>query len=139
RFTAAIRSRTNPHGPERPDTRRPAPPQPAAVQCPIPPRSQSRPPRLALSVQGFREDDGGMEGVNASTTEREPAKLTFSRIVRRLPLYFGLAFAGLAVMTSLVALSIHLGMTGYITGGWIGFVGYTGLLFWVVVRNARPH
>jgi hypothetical protein len=54
-----------------------------------------------------------------------------------MPLYIGLALAGLAVMTLLVALSIRFRMTGHITGGWIGFVGYTGLLFWVVVRNTR--
>src|SRR5262249_39840745 len=43
--------------------RRPAPPQPAAVQRAVSPGSQPRPPRFALPVQGFREDDGGVERV----------------------------------------------------------------------------
>jgi hypothetical protein len=81
-----------------------------------------------------------VEGVKtAVSTESQPRELTFGKILRRLPLYFGLALAGLAVTTLLVALSIRFGMTEYITGGWIGFVGYTGLLLWVVVRNAKPH
>ncbi|MGB8776100.1 MAG: hypothetical protein WCC78_18340 [Terriglobales bacterium] len=75
----------------------------------------------------------------AAGMESQPAELTFGRILRRLPLYFGLAFAGLAVMTLVLALSIHFKVTGYFTGGWIGFVGYTSLLFWVVVRQAKPH
>ncbi|MGB6677978.1 MAG: hypothetical protein WBE44_14895 [Terriglobales bacterium] len=77
--------------------------------------------------------------MKVSAMEREPQRLTFGRIIRRLPLYFGLAFAGLAFVTLVVALSIHFGLTGYLTGGWIGFVGYTGLLFWIVVRTAKPH
>ena len=75
----------------------------------------------------------------AAKTESQPKELTFGRILRRLPLYFGLAFAGLAVITLVLALSIHFKVTGYLTGGWIGFVGYTGLMFWVVVRWAKPH
>jgi hypothetical protein len=75
----------------------------------------------------------------AAKTETRPENLTFGRILQRLPLYFGLAFAGLAVMTLVVALSIHFKVTGYLTGGWIGFAGYTGLLFWVIVRQAKPH
>ena len=68
----------------------------------------------------------------------QPKELTFGRIVRRLPLYFGLALAGLVFMTLVLAVSIHFKLTGYLTGGWIGFAGYTSLLFWVIVRNRRP-
>ena len=75
----------------------------------------------------------------ATNTGRQVEELTFGRIVRRLPLYIGLAFAGVAVMALLPALSIHVRITGYVTGGWIGFVGYTGLLLWVVVRTGRSH
>jgi hypothetical protein len=81
-----------------------------------------------------------MEGVKGmSEVEQPPPELTFGRIVRRIPLYIGLALVGLAVMTLLVAVCIRFGLTRYITGVWIGLIGYTGLLFWVVVRNARPH
>jgi hypothetical protein len=62
---------------------------------------------------------------------------TFGWVVRRLLLYIGLAFAALAVFAVFFALSIHLGIGNKITGGWIGFVGYTGLLFWITVRQSR--
>src|SRR5947208_7233666 len=65
RFTAAKRSRAHAHGSERLDTGRHAPPQPATVQRPVPPRGLARPARFALFVQRFRENDGGVEGVNA--------------------------------------------------------------------------
>lgn len=71
-------------------------------------------------------------------TDNQPKPLTFGRIVRRLPLYFGLAFAGLAVAAVLVAIGVHFGIRD-VSGGWFGFVGYTGLLFWVVVRHGRSH
>jgi hypothetical protein len=74
-----------------------------------------------------------------SEVEQPPQELTSGRIVRRMLLYIGLAFAALTVFTLLFALCVHFGLTGYITGGWIGFIGYTGLLFWVVVRHAKPH
>jgi hypothetical protein len=78
-----------------------------------------------------------VEGVSVATeNKRQP--LTFSRIVRRLPLYFGLALASLTVIALIVALQIHLGIRE-ISGGWFGFMGYTGLLFWVVVRHGRSH
>ena len=57
------RSRTDAHGPERQHAGRPAPPEPAAVQRPVPPGGQPGAARFALSVQGFREDDGGVEGI----------------------------------------------------------------------------
>ena len=54
-------------------------------------------------------------------------------------MYFGLAFASLIVFTILFALSIHFGIAGKFRFIWIGFAGYTGLLFWVVARQGRPH
>jgi len=78
--------------------------------------------------------------VNGALHEpQEAERSTLGRIARRLALYLGLAFAGLAFIAITLALSIHFGVTGYLTGGWIGFAGYTGLLFWVIVRQARPH
>lgn len=71
-------------------------------------------------------------------THSQPKPMTFGRIVRRLPLYFGLAFAGLAVAAAVVAVSVHF-RVHEISGGWFGFVGYTGLLFWVVVRHGGSH
>src|SRR6202023_2031398 len=65
RLAPAIRGRTDAHGPERQHTRRPTAPQSATVHCPVPPGSQPRPTRLALPIQRFREDDGGVERVNA--------------------------------------------------------------------------
>jgi len=79
-----------------------------------------------------------VEGVSV-TAENQPKPLTFGRIVRRLPLYFGLAFVCLVAMTLLIVLSIHFGLNQYITRGWFGLVGYTGVLFWVVIRQGRAH
>jgi hypothetical protein len=65
----------------------------------------------------------------------------FGWVVRRLLLYIGLAFAALTVFVLFFALTIRLGVTdeinGWFKGGWIGFVGYTGLLFWITVRQSR--
>ena len=47
------------------DARRPAAPKPAAVQRAVSPRSRAGAARFALSVQGFREDDGGVERVRS--------------------------------------------------------------------------
>jgi hypothetical protein len=74
---------------------------------------------------------------SVSEVELAPQELTFGRIVRRLLLYIGLAFAALTLFTLLFALCVHLGIADKITGGWIGFVGYTALLFWVTVRGSR--
>lgn len=74
-----------------------------------------------------------------ANTASESKELTVSKVLRRLPIYLGLALAALAVMTLVVAVSIHFGLSGYLSGGWIGFVGYTGLLFWTVVRMSKQH
>src|SRR5581483_10478106 len=62
RFAAAIRSRAHAYRPERLDARRSAPSQPASIQRAVSPGGFARPPRLALSVQGLCEADGGVEG-----------------------------------------------------------------------------
>lgn len=74
-----------------------------------------------------------------ASTDGQSNELTVRRILRRLPLYFALALGALGLVTLFLAVSIRFGSTGYASGGWIGFVGYTGLLFWIVVRQARPH
>jgi hypothetical protein len=78
-----------------------------------------------------------VEGVKSATENQPP--LTFGRIIRRLPLYFGLALASLIAFTILFALSIHFGIVGKFRFIRVGFAVYTGLLFWVVVRQSRPH
>jgi hypothetical protein len=66
---------------------------------------------------------------------------TFGWFVRRLLLYFGLAFAALIGFALFFALTVHFGITdkvnGWFKGGWIGFVLYTALLFWITVRESR--
>lgn len=74
-----------------------------------------------------------------ANTDGESNQLIFRRILRRLPVYFALALGALALVTLVLAVGIHFGVTGYLTGGWIGFILYTGLLFWIVVRQSRPH
>jgi hypothetical protein len=65
----------------------------------------------------------------------------FIWVVRRLLLYFGLAFAALIIIALLFALVIWLGIVnkvnGWFEGGWIGFWLYTALLFWITVRQSR--
>jgi len=63
--------------------------------------------------------------------------VTFGKVFRRLALYIGLAFAALTVFVLFFALSIHLEIAKEITGGWIGFFGFTGLLFWISIRQSR--
>jgi hypothetical protein len=72
-------------------------------------------------------------------TDNQPTPLTFGRVVRRLPLYFGLAFASLLAFSIVFAIGVHFGMVGKFRFIWVGFAAYTGLLFWVVVRQAKPH
>lgn|GEM_PF-3465685 len=59
------------------------------------------------------------------------------KIARRSLLYIGLALASLAGIGLLVAISIHTGVA--LTGGWIGLIGYTSLLFWVAISKSREH
>jgi hypothetical protein len=59
------------------------------------------------------------------------------KIARRSLLYIGLALAALGVTGLLVAISIHTGTA--LTGGRIGLIGYTSLLFWVAISKSREH
>ncbi len=70
RFAPAKRSRTDAHRSERQHAGRLAAPQLAAVQRAISPRGGAGAARFALSVQGFREDDGGVERQWALSHER---------------------------------------------------------------------
>jgi hypothetical protein len=74
-------------------------------------------------------------GVNSAPSSGESGPLTFRRILQRLPLYFGLALAGIAAVVVLLAIQIHFGLPD-ISQGWIGFAVYTGLLFWIIVRRS---
>ena len=60
RLAPAKRSRTDAHGPERPDAGRHAPQKPAALHGAVPSRGRAGTARFALFVQGFCEDDGGV-------------------------------------------------------------------------------
>jgi len=77
----------------------------------------------------------------SSHSELQPVERTFGWVIRRLLLYIGLAFAALTVFALFFALSIRLGVTdkinGWFKGGWIGFLAYTALLFWITVRQSR--
>ena len=59
------------------------------------------------------------------------------KIARRSLFYIELALAALAVIGLLVAISVHTGTA--FTGGWIGLIGYTCLLFWVTIGKSREH
>jgi hypothetical protein len=63
------------------------------------------------------------------------SKRTIGENMRRAFLYLGLASASLIGIGLLVAFSVRTGIA--LTGGWIGLAGYTGLLFWVVIRRSR--
>ena len=64
RLAAAKRSGIDAHGSERPDARRHAAPESAAVHGAVPPGSGAGAARFALFVQGFCEDDGGVEAMS---------------------------------------------------------------------------
>ena len=59
------------------------------------------------------------------------------KMARRALLYVGLALSALAIIGLLVATSIRTGTS--FTGGWIGLIGYTSLLFWVAIGKSREH
>jgi hypothetical protein len=81
--------------------------------------------------------------VKVSTTADDPRsqERTFVWLVRRLLLYIGLAFAALTVFALFFALTIRLGITSKVNdwfkGGWVGFLCFTALLFWITVRESR--
>jgi cytochrome bd-type quinol oxidase subunit 2 len=81
-----------------------------------------------------------MEGVSTES-QADQQKWTSSWVLRRVLLYVGLALASLTVFTLLFALSVRLGVTnkvnGWFEGGWIGFLLFTVLLFWITVRQSR--
>jgi hypothetical protein len=68
-------------------------------------------------------------------------KRTLGWFVRRWMLYIGLAFAVLTAFALFFALIIHLGLldtaSGWFEGGWVGFLAFTVLLFWITVRQSK--
>jgi hypothetical protein len=66
---------------------------------------------------------------------------TFGWVVRRILLYIGLALAAVAGFALFFALTVHFGITdkvnSWFNGGWVGFVAFTALLFWITVRQSR--
>ncbi len=76
-----------------------------------------------------------------SVADTHPKRVSFGWVLRRVLLYIGLAFAALTVFALFFALTIRLGTTdkvrGWFDGGWIAFVSYTALLFWITVRQSR--
>jgi hypothetical protein len=77
----------------------------------------------------------------ALTAETQPRNRDYWWVVRRLLLYVGLAFASLGVFALFFALTIQLGITRevqyWFDAGWVGFLVFTALLFWVTVRRSR--
>jgi cytochrome bd-type quinol oxidase subunit 2 len=77
-----------------------------------------------------------------SVADTEPKGRTLSWVAGRLLLYIGLAFAALTVFALFFALTVRLGITDKINdsfkGGWVGFLVFTTLLFWVTLRQSRP-
>jgi hypothetical protein len=63
--------------------------------------------------------------------------LTLGKIIQRFLLYVGIALAVLAVFAAVIVFTK--GGVGDVSGGWFGLVGYTGLLFWVTIRQTREH
>jgi len=57
-------------------------------------------------------------------------------LARECPLYFALALGGIAAVVGLVAIQVYLGIRD-ISADWLGFVAWTGVLFWIVVRDCR--
>ena len=64
-------------------------------------------------------------------------ELTAGGVIRRGLLYVGLALAFLMVCGLLVAFSVRSGIE--LTGGWIGFGGFTGLLFWIYISRSKRY
>ena len=63
--------------------------------------------------------------------------LTLRTSIQRFLLYVGIALAVLAVFAAFIVFTR--GGVGHVSGGWFGLVGYTGLLFWVTIRQTREH
>ena len=77
----------------------------------------------------------------SSIAQIQPKEQGLGWIVRRLLLYIGLALAALTVFSLFFALTVRLGIldkvNGWFRDGWVGFVAYTALLFWITVRESR--
>jgi len=63
--------------------------------------------------------------------------LTLGKIIQRFLLYVGIALAVLVAFAAVIVLSK--GRGEHVSGGWFGFVGYAGLLFWVTIERTREH
>ncbi|MFZ3266836.1 MAG: hypothetical protein WA172_22720 [Terriglobales bacterium] len=76
----------------------------------------------------------------ASVADSDSNGRTFGWLVRRVLLYVGLAFGALTIFALFFALCIRLGVldkvNGWFKDGWIGFLVYTVLLFWITVRQS---
>jgi len=59
---------------------------------------------------------------------------TLLKIVRRSFLYLGIALSVLALIAVIIILTKG---RVQISGGWIGLVGYTSLLFWITIAKSR--
>jgi len=64
-------------------------------------------------------------------------RLSFWKIVQRFLLYVAIALVVLVFIAAVVILTK--GRIGRVSGGWFGLVVYTGLLFWVTIRQSREH
>jgi uncharacterized membrane protein HdeD (DUF308 family) len=76
--------------------------------------------------------------VSAPPERKAPlTDLTFGKLCSKVALYIGLALAALTVFVLCFALTVHLGIEDKIGGRWIGFVGYTAILFGVIIRHSK--
>ena len=65
----------------------------------------------------------------------------FGWAVRRILLYIGLALAALTVFVLFFGLTVHFGITdkvnSWFNAGWVEFLAFSALLFWIRVRQSR--
>lgn len=63
--------------------------------------------------------------------------MTFANVVRRVFLYLGLAFASLAVLALIIAISIRTNFV--IPFRWVMLVAFTALLIWIEIKTYRRY
>jgi hypothetical protein len=66
---------------------------------------------------------------------RTPIKKLASRFL----LYIAIALGFLALCGLFVAVAVYSGHTGKVPVGWFGLVGFTPIVFWVVVKSLRRY
>jgi hypothetical protein len=64
---------------------------------------------------------------------------TALKLGSRFLLYIAIAIGALALCALLVAIAVYSGHTHGLPVAWFGFIGFTPLIFWTVIKSLKRH